>query len=88
MGINQKELIGIELVSYTNKDGRQVTGTRLYISSPLVSPNQGCSVVAEFVNGVLPDQFRLGPVLAVLYEPTFNNSHRCVGVLFPEDKVK
>lgn len=82
---NQKKVIGVERVSYTNKDNQLVTGVRISVATPL-PPNSGTgySVTSEFINGAVYEDYHCGPVVAVLYEPTPSGRARCTGVIYSE----
>lgn len=77
-----KELVGVEVVSYqSSKNNQMVNGVRIHVLEDLTAPNIGKRSISEYVaNGQLND-FPLGPIAAILYEPTFGNRHRCVGVI-------
>lgn len=83
-----KEIIGIESVSYTNKNGKLINGVRIYIAEPMSPPHVGMKVKEEFISGQSLSDHHLGEVVAVLYEPTFvNGQYRCSGVLY-KDQAK
>lgn len=83
-----KELVGVEIVSYkSSKNDQMVNGVRIHVLEDLVPPNVGKRTISEYIsNGNILD-FPLGPIAAVLYEPTFGNRHRCVGII-PLDSKK
>lgn len=82
-----KELIGVEVVSYqSSKNNAMVNGVRIHVTEDLAAPNVGKRTISEYIsNGNIHD-FPLGPIATILYEPTFGNRHRCVGVLPLSDK--
>lgn len=85
----KKNLVGVEVVSYTSKKtGKLVQGVRIYVSQEIHSPGYGISVTSEFVSGAIISDFPLGPIKAVLYEPGFGSSYKCVGVLYEEGGKK
>lgn len=79
---NKKEVVGIEVVNYTNKQGRQISGVRIHCIEPLPAPHLGSRTISEFITGQGISDFTLGEYSALLYEPGFGNTHRCVGVLY------
>lgn len=82
----KKSVVGVEDVSYINKDGKAVKGVRVYVATPLTSPHTGISVKDEFINGADVRDYPLGDILAVLYEPTFKGNYRCTGILYDNAK--
>lgn len=77
-----KELIGVEIVSYQSKKNNQmVNGVRIHVLEDLSPPNIGKRTISEYVSEGRIEDFPLGPILTILYEPTFGNKHRCVGVI-------
>lgn len=81
-----KKVIGIENISYTNKNGKQVQGIRLHITELLPAPHIGEKAYSEFISGAFPNEYHLGNILTVLYEPTMAGNYRCVGVLYEDKK--
>ena len=80
--MGKKSIVGIEVVDYVAKSGSKVSGVRLYISKEITGGcGVGVSVTSEFLSGKSLNDFKLGPIQAVLYEPTFNGQYRCIGVL-------
>lgn len=84
--VNMGKVIGIELVSYTNKNGKLIMGTRLHMTQELLSPSIGEKCFSEFVSGRSASEFHLGEFQTVLYEPTGFGSYRCTGVLYLDKK--
>lgn len=85
----KKRIIGIEPVSYVSKKTNQpVTGVRIYIATDLVAPSVGVSVKDEFISGASMNDFYVGEVQAVLYEPGYGNQYRCTGVLYLDKDKK
>lgn len=82
----KKCIVGVESVNYTSKDGKPVSGVRIYVSTELQAPHIGISVKDEFITGGNISDYPLGEVQAILYEPTFKNNYRCVGVLYKPAK--
>lgn len=83
-----KEIVGIEKVNYSNKDGKVINGVKIYIATSLAPAGIGVSVKEEYLANRDISEFHLGEVLAVLYEPTYRNNYRCVGVLYADNKSK
>lgn len=80
-----EKVIGIEDVNYTNKDQKKVIGVRLHIASEMqASEGSGFRVYSEFLNGHRPDEFKIGEITAVLYQPTFGGQYKCTGVLYKD----
>lgn len=77
-----KTVVGIEVVSYTNKSQKLIQGIRLHITEDLVSPNLGVRTFSEFVSGANVKEYKLGEISAVLYEPGYGNMYRCTGVIY------
>lgn len=83
-----KELVGIERLDYTNKNGKHVQGVRIHVVSPLSFPDIGSRCDSYYVSGADVSNFHLGPIQAVLFEPGFGNNMVCVGVLPVESEPK
>lgn len=85
----KKRIIGIEPVSYVSKKTNlPVVGVRIYIATELAAPAIGVSVKDEFINGASMNDYYIGEIQAVLYEPGFGNQYRCVGVLYLDKDKK
>lgn len=82
----KKSIVGVERVDYKSKNGTQVTGVRVFIATELMFPSVGVSVKEEYISGGDVKDYPLGEVQAILYEPTFRNNYRCVGVLYANNK--
>lgn len=82
----RKRVIGVEPVSYTGKNGNPVRGVRIHIATELMSPSIGESVANEFISQADINDYHLGPVQAVLYEPGFGGRYRCTGVIYDDIK--
>lgn len=77
-----KSIVGVEPVSYVNKQGVPVSGVRIFVSSPAVPPAIGSVITESFISGGNMKDYPLGDVLAVLYEPTRSGYSRCTGVIY------
>lgn len=77
------KVIGIEDVNYVNRDGRQVVGTRLYISDELLLPNVGVSCKDIFISQARSSEFKLGEISGILSVPNqFGTGSRYTGVIY------
>lgn len=77
-----KQLVGVEKVAYTSKSGNQVSGVRIHVLSDLMPPHTGQSSSSEFISQGRIEDFPLGEIQTVLYEPLMNGRYRCTGVLY------
>lgn len=76
-----KEIVDVEEVRYSLKRGGYVEGVRIYISCVLCPPFSGRAVISEFIKGGKIEDYPKGPILAVLYEPSFAG-YACKGVIY------
>lgn len=84
--MSKNEVVGIEQVHYTNKEGRIIHGVRLFCLEPLPSPHIGSRSIENFINGADASDFRLGEYVTLLYEPGYGNRFICKGVLYKDSK--
>lgn len=78
----KKTIIGIEDISYTNKQGKKITGVRLYITEDIVQGGIGKKSTEVFISDAHSSEYKLGDIQTVLYEPYGNGKYfRAVGVI-------
>lgn len=78
----KKEIIGLNPVNYTRKNGTQCIGVNLYVVEPAAPPAIGMTCHEYFINGASMNEYKLGEYKAILFEPTRMGQARCVGVLY------
>lgn len=81
------KVVGLEPVSYVNKSGVNVQGTKVYYTSDLSSPAIGVKCSEAFLSGFPISSLRLGDAITMLTEPT-SYGVKYVGVLYVEDIQK
>lgn len=80
-----KKIVGIEPVKYVNKNGKQVTGVKLYILQDMPQEQGvGCKTSDCFISGANAYDYVLGEILTVIYEPTVGNNFRATGVIYKD----
>lgn len=80
-----QEIIGFERVSYTNKAGRDVEGTRVFLSRPVEQGfGAGCVCQEIYISASDCADIRLGPIVTPIYVPGFSGRPRCTGFIYPE----
>lgn len=78
----KKEVVGLESINYENRNGRHVEGVRIYCVEPLMAPHVGSRAFDVYVSGGHIPDYHLGPYVTLLYEPSYNGSFKCTGVLY------
>ena len=76
-----QKVIGIEKVDYNNKQGSHVLGVRIFVTSP-ISEGVGDKCNAYFISGAKFSDLKCGEILTLTFEPGFNGSMKCTGVIY------
>lgn len=79
-----KYVVGISSFKFKDKQKRDRFAVHLYIATGIPDPGVGVSVDRVTIFDAVPEEFYLGKIRTVLYEPSYRGNFRCTGVIYFE----